>query len=150
MSDEVMTMEEMERATLDLREEHKKVLDWFKRHSNSWLILGASVYAHQPQRDEKGYPMALFGDYVAQGLPRQERLCLQSDGFTYLELEIVAAWHPDDNAIYKVLSNRCFDRNYTECQAFAHPQFVVGQEVTFDQIKKYYIAYSQLSNLRAN
>lgn len=139
-----MNREELFQAAEEIAEQYKDVLEWFESQGKrSWLILSASVYAHKPQRDEKGNPMALFGSYIAEGVPRQSRLCIQSDGFTQLELEIL------EDETFRVLCNKCMDNHYYEDRAYAGEKFAVGNIVTLQDVKDAFLVYVSSSNDRA-
>jgi hypothetical protein len=141
----IITMEELCEKVKSLRLAHALLLDELNEYGKkSWLVMTVNVLAHKPQRDEKGRPLILHPMPNGElNLDLQDRLVVQTDGFTRVEFEIF------NERRFKVLSNACFYLNHEENQAFAHDKFNVGEEVDAETLRSYFGAYVQLSNLRA-
>lgn len=71
-----------------------------------------------------------------------ERLCLQADGFTTLDFEILP------NGKLRLLSNTCMRKHYPEDKVFAHARFKPGKVMTFKTLMAYWVAYIDISNRR--
>ena len=109
----------------------------------SWLIIRCDVVDHDAyQRDPATFaPMCgRPGDPMP---PAMKRFRLMCDGFVQLDAEILP------KGGLKILSNKMFNKDFIEDQAFCFQRFERGSVVTWAKFKKHFNAYVTMSVMRA-